>query len=68
MAAGYLGLCSVILFPAPFALIAGILGVRDLKQHPEKGGMAGAVFGIVMGCVGTAVIALAIIAPHIGQG
>jgi uncharacterized RDD family membrane protein YckC len=68
VAAGYLGLCSVILFPAPFALIAGILGVRDLKQHPEKGGMAGAVFGIVMGCLGTAVIALAIIAPHIGQG
>jgi uncharacterized RDD family membrane protein YckC len=64
VAAGYLGLCSVILFPAPFALIAGILGVRDLKQHPDRSGMAGAIFGIVMGLLGTAVIVLAVVSSH----
>jgi uncharacterized RDD family membrane protein YckC len=64
VAAGYLGLCSVILFPAPFALVAGILGVRDLKQHPDRSGMAGAIFGIVMGALGTAVIVLAVVSSH----
>jgi hypothetical protein len=64
VAAGYLGLCSVILFPAPFALVAGILAVRDLKQHPDRSGMAGAIFGIVMGVLGTALIVLAVVSSH----
>ena len=60
VAAGYLGLCSVILLPGPFAIVAGIVGIRDLKAHPEKSGMAGAIFGIVMGSLATALILLTI--------
>ena len=64
VAAGYLGLCSVIIFPGPFALIAGIIGVRDLKEHPAKAGMAGAVFGIVMGFLATALLVFTLISTH----
>jgi len=64
VAAGYLGLCSVIIFPGPFAMIAGIIGVRDLKAHPEKSGMAGAIFGIVMGFLATALLVFTLISTH----
>jgi hypothetical protein len=49
IAAGYLGLFSVLLIFAPFALIAGIFAVRDIKQDSTKHGMGRAIFGIVMG-------------------
>lgn len=54
--AGYLGLFSIIIFPAPLALIVGIIAVVDLKKHPKKYGMGRAVFGIVMGAIGTLVL------------
>jgi hypothetical protein len=53
IAAGYLGLFAVLLFAAPFALIFGILGVRDIKKNPLRHGMGRSVFGIVMGSLGT---------------
>ena len=49
IAAGYLGLVSVLCVPAPLALLAGILAVREMKRDPKKHGMGRAVFGIVMG-------------------
>jgi hypothetical protein len=49
IAAGYLGLVSVIPFAAPVALVVGILALRDLRRHPEKHGMGRAIFGVVMG-------------------
>lgn len=49
--AGYLGLLSVLLIFAPFALIFGILAVRDIRTHKEKHGMGRVIFGIVMGAV-----------------
>ena len=49
--AGYLGLFSLILLPAPFALLFGILALADIKKHPEKGGKGRAIFGIVMGAI-----------------
>jgi hypothetical protein len=49
IAAGYMGLCSVILLPAPFAIILGIIAIIDIRKHPEKHGMGRAIFGIVMG-------------------
>jgi hypothetical protein len=39
--------------PAPFALLTGILAVVDIRKHSEKHGMGRAVFGIVMGALGT---------------
>jgi predicted acyltransferase len=59
IAAGYLGLISVLCIPSPFALLAGILAVREMRRNPKKRGMGRAVFGIVMGGIGT--IALVII-------
>ncbi|MGI9474591.1 MAG: DUF4190 domain-containing protein [Rubripirellula sp.] len=49
--AGYFGLVSVLFLPAPFALLFGILALRDIKQHPEKGGKGRAIFGVVMGTI-----------------
>jgi Domain of unknown function (DUF4190) len=53
IAAGYLGLISVLIIPAPFALITGILAIREMNRNPKKHGMGRAVFGIVMGVLGT---------------
>jgi hypothetical protein len=49
IAAGYLGLISVLLIPAPFALICGILAIRDIRLHRNRHGMGRAIFGVVMG-------------------
>ncbi len=48
---GYLGLFSVLLIFAPFALITGIFGLRDIKANPNKSGIGRAWFGIIMGTV-----------------
>ena len=57
IAASYLGLVSVLLIPAPLALITGILAVRDIRRSrgtaKQKHGMGRAVFGIVMGALFT---------------
>ncbi len=58
IAAGYLGLFSVLCVPAPLALLTGILAVRDIRRNPKKTGMGRAIFGIVMGSLGTFVLAL----------
>lgn len=49
--AGYLGLFSLIIFPAPLALIFGILGVIDIRKNPKKHGMGRAIFAIIMGII-----------------
>lgn len=49
IAAGYAGLFAILIFPAPIALILGILAVIDMKKHPEKHGMGRAVFALIMG-------------------
>ena len=53
IAAGYLALFSVLLVFAPFALLFGILALRDIRLHPEKKGKGRAWFGIVMGGIFT---------------
>jgi hypothetical protein len=47
--AGYAGLLSVLVLPAPFALAFGIIALVDIKNHPTKHGKGRAIFGIVMG-------------------
>ncbi|MCH7228804.1 DUF4190 domain-containing protein [Haloferula sp. A504] len=58
IASGYLGLVSVLLIPAPFALITAILALRDIRRSKEtnrrKHGTGRAVFGLLMGTLGTA--------------
>ena len=65
IAAGYLGLASVLIFPAPVAMITGILAVRDIRRHPEYRGMGRAVFGMVLGMIGTSLIIFGLIAALI---
>jgi hypothetical protein len=60
IAAGYLGLLSLLGIFAPFALITGILAVRDIRRHPEKHGLGRAWFGIVMGALLSIVLVFAI--------
>lgn len=61
LAAGYLGLFSILLLPAPFAVVTGILAIRDIRQHTDKHGMGRAIFGIIAGVLGTiALLALAL--------
>ena len=47
--AGYLGLFSVLLIPAPFAVLFGLLAIREMRRNPKKHGMGRAIFGIVCG-------------------
>jgi hypothetical protein len=51
--AGYLGLFSVICFPAPLALLFGIIAVVHLRNNPRLSGWGRAIFGLVMGTIGT---------------
>ena len=49
--AGYVGLISVLCFPAPFALLLGILALQHLKKNPKLDGKGRAIFAIVMGAI-----------------
>ena len=62
IAAGYFGLFSLICFPAPIAIILGIIALRDIKKHPSKGGKGRAIFGLVMGTIATLTIVVLIVA------
>jgi hypothetical protein len=62
IAAGYAGLFAFAIFPAPLAIILGLIAIRDIKKHPEKHGMGRAIFGLLAGCLGTAVLAMGLIA------
>lgn len=62
IAAGYLGIFALVILPAPLALIISIIAIRDLRKSRNsttpKYGMGRAVFGLVMGILGTIVIVL----------
>jgi hypothetical protein len=51
--AGYLGLLSVLLIPAPAALVTGVLALREIRRNPRLGGKGRAIFAILMGVPGT---------------
>jgi hypothetical protein len=68
IAAGYLGLLSIIIFPAPLALIISIVAIRDIKKHPDRHGMGRAVFGLVMGVIFSIFFVFMIIAMLGGSG
>jgi hypothetical protein len=66
--AGYLGLFSVLLIPAPVALLVGILALRDMRRNPTKHGMGRAIFGIVMGTLGTLLLFLFLVPLALAPG
>jgi hypothetical protein len=51
-----------LFFPAPIAVVLGIVAIRDIRRHPEKHGMGRAIFGLVMGVVFTAVMLFFVVA------
>jgi hypothetical protein len=53
IAAGYLGLFSPLVIPAPLAILFGILAVRDIYKNAHKCGMGRAVFAITIGGIFT---------------
>ncbi len=54
--AGYLGLCAIIPILAPFSLIVSIIALQKLKNSPRKLGKDRAIFGLIMGILGTAAL------------
>lgn len=58
IAAGYLGLFSLLVVPAPLALLFGVIAVIHIKRNPDKHGLGRAVFAIIMGALGSAVLLL----------
>lgn len=59
--AGYAGLFAFLIFPAPVALILAFLAIHDIKKHPDKHGMGRAVFALLAGILGTALLLLIIV-------
>jgi len=66
IAAGYAGLFALLFFPAPIALILGIVAIRDIRRHSDRHGMGRAVFGVVMGTLGTIGLLVGITAVVLG--
>jgi len=67
IAAGYLGLFSFVVLPAPIALVVALISISDIRKHPEKHGMGRAIFGLVMGILGTVALAFGLVAMAIGR-
>lgn len=63
--AGYAGLFSVLVLPAPIALITGVVAIVDIQKSRSspnpKYGMGRALFGFIMGALGTGVLIAAVI-------
>ena len=66
IAAGYLGIFSVVPFVGPFAILFGALAIRHIKKNPQRHGMGRAIFGIIMGALGTLGYGAAFIAAALG--
>lgn len=62
IAAGYLGLFSMILFPAPIAVIVSVIAIRNIRacraQNKTVHGIGRAYFGLGMGVLGTVGLAV----------
>ncbi|HEX8076165.1 MAG TPA: DUF4190 domain-containing protein [Chthoniobacterales bacterium] len=64
IAAGYLGLFGLLVVPAPLALIVSIVAILDIQRSKsssrQKYGMGRAIFGLVVGILGTAILLFAV--------
>ena|ERR1044072_9213077 len=67
IAAGYLGLFSLICFPAPLAVLCSLMAIRDLRRSPKLSGWGRAIFGLVMGTLGSGFLLFGIIAAASGR-
>jgi hypothetical protein len=62
IAAGYLGLFSLVGIAGPFALVCGIIALRHLRREPELRGHVRAWIGIVLGALGSVLLVFVIVA------
>ena len=62
IAAGYLGLFSLLPIFGIFAVITGFSALATLKNNPHLSGRGRAIFGIVMGIVFTVLYGIGIVA------
>lgn len=67
IAAGYLGLFSLVCFPAPLALFCSLMAIRDLRRNPRLSGWGRAILGLVLGTLGTIGLSLGILAALFGK-
>ena len=67
IAAGYLGLFSVLLLPAPFALACGVRALVVLKRRPALLGRGRAWLGVVAGALGSLALAALLIGAATGK-
>jgi hypothetical protein len=67
VAAGYLGLFSILLLPAPLALACGLKALADLRSRPGRLGRGRAWFGIVAGALGSLGLAAVLAAVALGD-
>lgn len=58
IAAGYLGLFSILCLPGPIAILCSLMAIRDLRRNPRLSGWGRAIFGMVMGTLGTLMMVL----------
>lgn len=62
IAAGYLGLFGLVLIPAPLALVVSLIAIRDINRSrltaKPKRGMGRAIFGLIVGVLGTIALLL----------
>jgi hypothetical protein len=56
IAAGYLGLFSLLCLPGPLAIICGLMAIRELRRNPRLSGWGRAILGLVLGTLGTLVL------------
>ncbi len=61
IAAGYLGLFSLLPFFGLFAILFGLIALRTLKKNPHLLGRGRAWFGLVMGVITTLLYAIPIV-------
>src|SRR5213080_578044 len=62
IAAGYLGLFSLLCFPAPLAMIFSLVAIWHLRKNPRLSGWGRAIFGLIMGVLFTLIPIIAMIA------
>ena len=67
IAAGYLGLFSLICFPAPLALLCSLMAIRDLRRNPRLSGWGRAILGLVLGTLGSLGLAIGILGAMSGR-
>jgi hypothetical protein len=67
IAAGYLGLFSLICFPAPLALMCSVIAIWHLRKNPRLSGWGRAILGLVLGTLGTMGLIAMIAAIASGQ-